>query len=200
MPPPRRQSDAENEDHAVRAAGFAIATVLGAAAAFVVPAALPPGSGVSPPDAAAVAPGQVVGIYKVRLVGDGWQSVNGVPSSQRLRADAYITIARADGQGGNLLHATITVGNGAASLLPSGKAFDATASLSGDALGLVSTGAPAGVSAANLRFELGGKRVSGTWLLVIPAGTPEAEMAGTAGGFSLVVKGKQTRSFSRPAR
>lgn len=184
----------------MRAAAFALATLLGAAAAFVVPATVPQDSAVALPEAAAVAPGQVVGLYKVRLVGDAWQTVDGVSSIQRLRADAFLTIERAAGQGSDLLKVTITVGNGAASLLPAGKAFEATASLAGDALGVVSTGAPAGVSAANLRFDQGGKRISGTWLLVVPAGTPEAQMAGTAGGFSLVLKGKQTRSFARPSR
>jgi hypothetical protein len=177
----------------VKIPAIALASLAGAAAALVVPVAVPQGAPLSLPDAAAVAPGQVVGVYRVRLTGEAWQSLEGVAGAQRLRADGFLTVERAGGAGSDLLRATITVGSGAASLLPGGDAFQATGTLAGDALGLIASGSPAGVSAANLRFEQNGRRVAGTWLLVIPAGTAESAIAGNAGGFTLAVKGRQTR-------
>ncbi len=141
-----------------------------------------------PQPAEALAASEVVGIYQLRLRGDGWS--RRADTSQykrgRVRGAAEMRILRTndtvnDGSFDVEIRLQGRLKDSLFSVVTPSPAFQGTGVLVGDTLAVIATGAPNFINAVNLRFVRRGRRVIGFWMTNFPAGTERLAFAGAAG-------------------
>ena len=176
------------------AALTAACALLGSGAAFLLPG--------SAPDAEALTAADLVGIWTLRLGGDGWQRDDGGVLQSRIRGKAYLVVEHADpDRNTGRVNLLITLDADAqASLLGAAvpdpamaPAFKATAAVIGNSISAISTGQADYVNALNLRFDADGKRAGGAWFLAFPA-ADATDSATFATGLVVTVRGKRVRT------
>jgi hypothetical protein len=151
-------------------------------------------------DASAVAPSQLVGVYKLRLKGEGWVRGTTEPyRSERVGGSALLTVSRnvADD---TKLHVEIRLApqldNGVLDLATPGVAFVGDGVLVGDSMAVIDTGGPTYVNALTLTFLRDGDRVIGHWVASYPA-TDAAN--GAASGAGVSFNGRRQGRPDKPA-
>lgn len=150
------------------------------------------------PEAGAVAPDDVVGVYKLKLKGDGWVRGTTQPyRAERIGGTATLFVARAPTADGKLhveirLESSLT--GGVLDLATPATAFVGEAHLVGDSLTLIDTGAPTYVNALTLQFAKEGARLSGHWIAAYPA----SEAGATASGAGLSFNGRRLGKPGKP--
>lgn len=142
------------------------------------------------PDASAVAPSQVVGVYKLKLKGDGWLRGSSEPYRvERIGGNATLILSA--GAAGRL-HAEIRLDpsftGGLLDLATPATAFVGEGYMAGDSLALIDTGAPTYVNAMTLTFLKDGARVLGHWISAYP---PAAADAGPGSAVGIEVSGRK---------
>lgn len=143
-------------------------------------------------DAAAVAPSQIVGLYKLRLKGEGWIRGSAEPyRSSRVGGTALLTVTRPSVDA-TKLHVEIRLApqldGGILDLATPAVAFVGDGVLVGDSMAIIDTGAATYVNALTLTFVKDGERVVGHWVASYPA-TDAA--AGAASGVGVSFNGKR---------
>jgi hypothetical protein len=142
------------------------------------------------PEASAVAPSQVVGVYRLKLKGDGW--LRGTTEPYRVeRIGGGATLLLAAGTAGRL-HAEIRLDpeftGGLLDLATPATAFVGEGYMVGDSLTVIDTGAPTYVNAITLTFLKDGARIVGHWLSAYP---PAAADAGPGSAVGIGVSGRK---------
>jgi hypothetical protein len=172
----------------------ALAAALGAGAATLA----------APPEAEAISAGEVVGTWDLKLVIDGWETRDGETSDQRLRGDGTLVLRRNDADvNDGKLEVVITLDkktdNSVLGDATPADAFKAVGTLQDSSLAAIAVGQSGFVNALNLRFDPDGKKLTGMWLAVFPAGTPESAAAnGFAAGVGVKVVGRHVKSRESP--
>jgi hypothetical protein len=143
-------------------------------------------------DAAAVAPSQVVGLYKLRLKGEGWIRGSVEPyRSSRVGGSAMLTVTRPTADA-TKLHVEIRLApqldGGVLDLATPAVAFVGDGVVVGDSMAIIDTGAATYVNALTLTFVKDGERVVGHWVASYPA-TDAA--SGAASGVGVSFNGKR---------
>lgn len=178
----------------MRLATLAAAVVAGAIAASLVP--------VSAPEAAALTASDVVGVWKLRLGGDGWQRSAGETDESRVRGTAQLIVESTDVDRNTGVvqlqvvldpETEVTLLGKAVPPKGTAPAFLAKAAVIGNSVSAIYTGRADYVNAMNLRFDPDGKHVTGSWFLAFPA-ADASDSAAFATGMTLSVKGKRVRT------
>ena len=168
----------------------AVAALAAVGAALSLPA---------PREAAAVAPSQLVGVYKLRLKGEGWLRGTTEPyRAERVGGSALMTVARAVGDD-TKIHVEIRLApqldGGILDLATPAVAFVGDGILVGDSMAIIDTGAATYVNALTLTFLRDGERVTGHWVASYPA-TDAAN--GAASGVGVAFNGKRQGRGDKP--
>lgn len=153
-----------------------------------------------------LSPADVQGIYVLRLSGEAWIRTRGQADTtaradqERVKSEAYLILepAEIDANDGRVraeIRLSKRLEGSVLDRLTASPDFQATGVIFGDRLTLIDTGHELFVNALDLRFQKGGKKVGGAWLVSWPASQADAAFAGGAG---LAVKGK--RFVSRRSR
>lgn len=194
-----------------RAAAAALGVTLGLAVGMAIDVAPQTAPGLV---AAPAVP--VVGVYKVRIRGDGWTSHRtgsggAAPTirQERVNGFASVVVRARDGQDAGGMYTVEVVIDPALqpSVLgestPGKPAFRGTAALQGDWLSVMDEGTQPGanaglwVNALNLRFENGSKKVSGSWSALFPAREPDLATQGFASGVFVTFTGRRSAKVGR---
>jgi len=145
-------------------------------------------------EAAAVAPSQIVGVYRIKLKGDGWLRGKSVPYRQeRIFGNAVLVVAR-DSAANDKLTVEIRLdpsfAGGLVDLATPEPAFTGSGFVAGDSLAVIDTGAPTYVNAITLTFLKDGGKVAGHWMSAFPAAEPAS---GAASGLAIEFAGRRTK-------
>src|SRR5262245_17827508 len=150
-------------------------------------------------DAAAVAPSQLVGIYRLKLKGDGWVRGTTEPYyASRVGGMALMTVTRnlADD---TKLHVEIRLAQqlegGVLDLATPAVAFVGDGILIGDSMAVIDVGAATYVNALTMTFVKDGERVVGHWVASYPA-TDAAN--GAASGVGVSFNGRRQGRDDKP--
>lgn len=172
---------------------LAVSAACGAAALGLLPGAAPRADALTASD--------VVGTWKLKLSGEGWQSDAGAYELGRPRGAAFLVVRHADsGANTGLLELEIVLDGVAqdslvgAAVPPKGSApaFRAKARIVENTISAIYVGQPDYVNALNLRFESDARKVAGTWFLAFPAvDAPDAQKFAT--GIDVAMRGKRVR-------
>ncbi len=170
------------------------AVALGGAAVLV---AWSPGPA---PVAEAVGSADVIGIYRLKLKGGGFdrEAITNRYRAGSLRGTATLEISRpAEAVDPRVLQIAILldgnlIGSTLARATPT-PALTGVGILVEDSLTVIGTGRSDFVNAVTLRFERGGKRLVGTWLTAFPASDADD---GFAAGVGVTFKGKRLKQKS----
>jgi hypothetical protein len=148
------------------------------------------------PAADAVAPAQVVGVYSVKLKGDGWlRAKAGSHRSERITGSAVLTMVRVDpssSSDGRIrveIRLAPAMANGVADLATPEPAFVGEGYVVGDSLTAVDTGLPTYVNALTMSFTKFGARVQGHWFASFPATSTDQ---GPASAIAVEFSGRRT--------
>jgi hypothetical protein len=160
-----------------------VAALAAAAFSFALPQAR---------DAAAVAPSQIVGLYKLRLKGEGWiRGTTEAYRSSRVGGPAMLTVTR-PAVDATKMHVEIRLApqldGGILDLATPAVAFVGDGVLVGDSMAIIDTGAATYVNALTLTFQKDGDKLVGHWVASYPA-TDAA--AGAASGMGVSFTGKR---------
>lgn len=121
----------------------------------------------------AVAPAQVVGVYKIKLKGDGFLRTASDPYRlERISGSALLTVARSAADDTKIvvqIQLDKSLAGGIADLATPKPDFAGEGYIVGDSLTVIDTGGPAYVNALTLAFLKDGDRVAGHWLASFPA-------------------------------
>src|SRR5215510_9616415 len=124
-------------------------------------------------DASAVAPTQILGVYKLRLKGEGWIRGTTEPyRAERLGGLAMLTVSKSLTDDTKIhvdIHLAPQLENGILDLATPGVAFVGDGVLVGDSMAIIDTGAATYVNALTLTFLRDGERVIGHWIASYPA-------------------------------
>ncbi len=161
-----------------------------AALALVVVATVAALLGRDAPEAAAVAPSQVLGVYKLKLKGDGWLRGSTAPYRvERVGGNANLLLsAGTDGRLRVEIRLDPSFSGGLLDLATPATAFVGEGYMAGDSLTVIDTGAPTYVNAITLTFLKDGARLIGHWLSAYP---PAAADAGPGSAVGIDVSGRK---------
>lgn len=161
-----------------------------AALALVLAAAVAAAVGRDAPEASAVAPSQVVGIYKLKLKGDGWLRGSAEPYRvERISGNATLVLAA--GTAGKVraeIRLDPSFSGGLLDLATPATAFVGEGHMVGDSLTVIDTGAPTYVNAMTLTFVKDGARCLGHWLSAYP---PAAADSGPGSAVGIEISGRK---------
>lgn len=169
------------------------------AAAAVVAIAVAAIAWPSARDASAVAPSQLVGVYRLKLKGEGWIRGTTEPyRAERIGGQAMLLVTR-DLADDTKLHVEIRLASqldgGVLDLATPAVAFVGDGILVGDSMAVIDTGAATYVNALTLTFLRDGERVVGHWVASYPA-TDAA--AGAASGAGVSFSGRRQGRNDKP--
>lgn len=151
-------------------------------------------------DAAAVAPSQLVGVYKLKLKGEGWIRGSIEPyRASRVGGAAALTVTRSLADD-TKIHVEIRLApeldGGILDLATPAVAFVGDGVLVGDSMAVIDTGAATYVNAMTLTFLKDGERVVGHWVASYPA-TDAAN--GAASGVGVSFTGRRDGRGGKPS-
>ena len=153
------------------------------------------------PDASAVAQGLVVGVYKLKLKGDGWLRSSSAPYLlERVGGNALLVLSRNVPDDGKLkveIRLDRALTGGLVDLATPDPAFVGTGYVVGDSLAVIDTGGPTYVNAFTLTFLKEGARVAGHWISAYPAVDPAA---GPASAVGIEFAGRKLQKLGRGVR
>lgn len=151
-------------------------------------------------DAAAVAPSQLVGVYRLKLKGEGWIRGTTAPyQSSRVGGTASMTVTRSLADD-TKIHVEIRLApqldGGILDLATPAVAFVGDGVLVGDSIAVIDTGAATYVNALTMTFFKDGERVVGHWVASYPA-TDAAN--GAASGVGVSFTGRRPGRGEKPS-
>jgi hypothetical protein len=151
-------------------------------------------------DAAAVAPSQLVGVYKLKLKGEGWIRGSTEPyRASRVGGAAMLTVTRSLADD-TKIHVEVRLApeldGGILDLATPAVAFVGDGVLVGDSMAVIDTGAATYVNAMTLTFLKDGERVIGHWVASYPA-TDAAN--GAASGVGVAFTGRRDGRTGKPS-
>lgn len=181
----------------VRATAFAAllgvgAAVLGSVAWDAATHGVEPAQSV----AHAVATGQVIGTWQLKLTGDAWVR-SGEYRSEKLRIEGLLVLRNhpSDTNTG-LVDVEVMLDipkDGVLAPALSNPVFQGTARIVGDSMAVIATGVPNYVNALNVQFDPTGRKLAGMWMNVFPSSETSPQADGFATGVSFTLKGRQLR-------
>ena len=175
---------------------MALATVAAAAAAWV---AVPRSE-----TASAVAPSQVVGIYRIKLRGDAWWSAPlSSYAAERVNGGATLTFTSATSDAADpRLRVEIRLDSGLTDgtldLVTPNPAFLGEGYVVGDSMTVIDSGGPTYVNALTIQFLKDGERVVGHWLSAYPSTGPNGGGTGASGGAGIDFNGRRKPPARQP--
>ena len=179
------------------ALALALGVALGAAAVVV--------STHAAPEAGAVAPADVVGVWRVKLSGDGWLRTNaGDRQREAIRGPAYLALSLVNPEANDRrlrveVRLPPTMEGSLLDAATPEPAFLAEGYLVGDSMAVIDSGQPNFVNTLTLRFLKDGARVAGWWVAAFP---PTSADSGAASAVGLAFAGRRlpTRALGAPSR
>lgn len=172
-----------------------LSVIAAAAAALVLFAAR------SAPDAQAVAPAQVVGVYKIKLKGDGWwRGTTTAYGAERVNGNALLVFARNQPDDGKLkvsIQLDPALSGGLVDVATPTPDFLGTGMLVGDSMTVIGNGAATYVNAITFTFLKGGARIIGHWVAAFPP-SDAAPDSSAAGAFGIDFAGRKLSKRGGP--